>query len=307
MHAMVLAAGLGTRLRPLTDELPKPAVPVLNRPLATATIEHLARSGAESVTFNTHHLADELRASLEPQVPGGVIARFVHEPVILGTGGGIRNAWLAAGQPDPFVVMNGDVLFAPDLVEALKRHVQLDAIATMVLRTVEDPERYGAVEIDSDARVRRLLGAPGDGAGLRKLMFSGAHILSARAVASLPEQGCVVRQGYRKWIDSGEVVAGFVDDTSWLELGTPNDYATAQLELLRSHAGLSGTRPGSLIDPTAAVDQAASLHNCVVGAGCQVIGAVSLQRVIAWPGARIDRDLSDVIVTSAGRQVAWIP
>jgi len=310
MHAMVLAAGLGTRLRPLTDELPKPAVPVLNRPLVATTLAHLARAGAQSITLNTHHLPEQLRAALEPHAPPGVALRFVHEPEILGTGGGIRNAWRAAGAPDQFVVMNGDVLFEPDLAAALTLHRDAKAVATMVLRSVADADRYGAIEIDHAGRVRRLLGLPPDADGLRKFMFTGVHVLSRRALESLPERGCVVRQGYRRWLDEGDVVAGYVDASQWLELGTPTDYATAQLDLLVQGASQRGLPSGadcSLIDPSAAIDPRATIRTSVIGAGCRVSGAVTLERVILWPGARVDRDLHDTIVTSGDTVVTWHP
>lgn len=303
-HAMVLAAGLGTRLRPLTDELPKPAVPVLNRPLAAFTFDHLARHGVRNVGLNTHHLAAQLRAALEPEVPSGMASLFVHEPEILGTGGGIRQVWRALGEPDPFLVLNGDVLFEPDLFGALSHHVALGAVATMVLRAVPDADRYGAVEIDEAGQVQRLLGVPATPERpLRKLMFTGVHILSARALASLPERGCVVRQGYRTWLEAGEVIAGFVDTNPWLELGTPADYANAQLGLIARDDGTGVS--DSLIHATSHVDPKASVKGSILGAGCHVEGAVKIERAILWPGAHVDHDVRDAIFTRAGRVVTW--
>jgi NDP-sugar pyrophosphorylase family protein len=229
---------------------------------------------------------------------------FVHEPEILGTGGGIRQVWRALGEPDPLLVMNGDVLFEPDLIEALRQHIAHDAVATMVLREVPDADRYGAIEIDAGARVRRLLGAPDAQGPLRKLMFSGVHVLSARAVASLPERGCVIRQGYRAWIDAGLVVAGFVDAAPWLELGTPADYAEAQLGLLaRLDSGTTGHR--SLVHAAAQIDAEAHVAHSIVGADSRVDGPRRLERVIVWPGAHVTGDLRDAIVTTSGRVVSW--
>lgn len=301
MHAMILAAGLGTRLRPLTDELPKPAVPVLNRPLAAQSIEHLVRVGAQSITFNTHHLAERLRASLERHVPAHVRGRFVHEPKILGTAGGIKNAWIAAGRPETWVVVNGDVLFEADIAGALQAHRDQDALATMVLRADANADRFGAIEIDTRSRVRRLLGAPATTEPLRKLMFTGVHVLSARALASLPDEGCVVRQGYRHWIDAGETVVGFEDAATWLELGTPIDYASAQLAMLQASVGENA----SLIDASARIGEGARVQRSVIGAGCEVGAGVTLDGVILWPGARASGDMRDAIVTTAGQVVRW--
>src|SRR5688572_30447267 len=154
MRAMLVAAGFGTRLDPLTRELPKPALPVANRPIAWYACDHLARSGFTEIAVNTHHLARELRDALAPLAPPGVKLRFVHEPEILGTGGGVRNAW----QPDDgedFVVMNAKLLFAPDLARVLTAHRQAGAIATMVLRALPPGSRFTPIATATDGRIVR--------------------------------------------------------------------------------------------------------------------------------------------------------
>src|SRR5688500_1268923 len=121
MDGLLLAAGLGTRLRPLTDLLPKPAVPVANRPLLAYSLEHLGRAGATRVALNAHHLAEAIPPLVEWWAPAGVTATVVREPVLLGTGGGVRNLWqqLRGGAGDePLFVMNGGGVFAPDLAGA---------------------------------------------------------------------------------------------------------------------------------------------------------------------------------------------
>ncbi|CAG0983248.1 partial N-acetylmuramate alpha-1-phosphate uridylyltransferase, partial [Anaerolineae bacterium] len=164
MIGMVLGAGLGTRLRPLTDRLPKPVVPLFDRPLAAYALERLFAAGVRDAVMNTHHRAGEVVRALEAHVPEGMRPRFGHEPELLGTGGGIRNALSIlrndVGGGGPMLVINGDVLFWPDLESALALHAQLGAVATMVLR--EDPraKELGAIEVDGGGRVRRLLGKP---------------------------------------------------------------------------------------------------------------------------------------------------
>ena len=140
MLGMVFAAGLGTRLAPLTQRLPKPVVPLMNRPLARYSLEALAAAGVERCALNTHHLADAVPEALEGHVPTGMTARFVHEPKLLGTGGGLRHALTAlidefgADDDTPILVMNGDILFWPELERALAVHRRLGAVATVVLR-----------------------------------------------------------------------------------------------------------------------------------------------------------------------------
>jgi mannose-1-phosphate guanylyltransferase len=310
LSAMVFAAGFGTRLRPLTEALPKPAVPVANRPLAIFTLEHLMRSGVTDVVLNTHHLARELRAALEPQMPEGLTARFAHEPQILGTGGGLRSAWKPeAGEA--FIVANGDILFAPDLARALSLHRATGAIATMVLRGVADPDRFGSVEIEpfpgsaqageapAAGRVRRLLGQPADREGpWHKRMFTGVHVFDARAWQDLPEEGCIIRHSYRRWIDRGETVAAVVDDSPWFDLGTPRAYLEANLALAAPEAR------SVVKHPTADVHPAADVESCVLGEGAAITGPAVLREVVAWPAARITASDARAIYLGDGRRVA---
>lgn len=286
MRAMVLAAGLGTRLRPLTLERPKPVVPYGQRPLACVALDALAAVGVREVVMNTHHLGERVPELLAGHVPPGMTVTYLHEPTLLGTGGGLRNAWGALDDGEPVLVMNADIVFRPDLEGALALHRRLDAVATMVLRPDPEAARFGAVEVDAEGRVRRLLGTPAEAAGpLRTMMFTGVHVLSPRAFEDLPAEGCVVRHAYRRWVDDPAVtVAGFVDGSPWEDLGTHRRYLDACLRLAPD------------VHPTASIDPAARLEGCVVGEGA-AIGPVRLRRCVVWPGARVTDDLEDAIVT----------
>jgi NDP-sugar pyrophosphorylase family protein len=301
---MIMAAGFGTRLRPLTDELPKPAVPVANRPLAWFALDHLARSGVTEVAINTHHLADRLQERLAPHVPDSVRPRFLHEPEILGTGGGVRNAWRPPDDAtEPFLVMNGDVIFAPDLDGLLDIHRRLGAIATMVVRKTPDPERYGAVEVDAGHRVRRLLGEPQKAPGsLQRYMFAGTHLLHPRAWAGLPEKGCIIRESYRRWIDGGEVVAAVVEEGPWVEVGTPHAYLDANCRLADGGAqwnGIDADANGVIADDSCEY-RGATVRSSVLGPGVRVADGTRLQRVVVWEGVHVKRDARDAVLTPSG-------
>lgn len=304
MRAMLLAAGLGNRLRPLTDRLPKPAVPLMNRPLASFAIEHLASAGVDRLAVNAHHLPHEIARLLATNVPAQVQHTLSIEEELLGTGGGIASALAtleratAPMRPNEDVlVMNADVLFAPDLQAALALHRANDAFATMVLRRDPRAKSLGPVDIDPRSRVRRLLGAPALADDeLDTMMFTGVHVLSARAVRDLPERGCVIRQGYRHWIDRGETVMGFVETAPFRDLGTPKEYLAAHLDLLRGSIRWPGLAPASaLVDPSARVD-GALLEDVVVGAGAELASGIRLERVVVWPGAVVRESGTDVIL-----------
>lgn len=308
---MVFAAGLGTRLLPLTTLLPKPVVPLLHRPLAAYAVLHLAgAAGATDVVLNTHHLAaraeDELRRALPPAA-GTPALTFAHETRLLGTGGGVKNAVLAQSRalgrdlaPDePFVAFNGDILFAPDLLAAIALHRDTGAIATMIVRVVPaaDAARLGAIELDEALRVRRILATP-DGT-LRATMFTGVHVLSARAVADLPDEGCIVRQGYARWLARGEIVAGFVDASPWRDLGTPREYLAAHVDLLRGVLALpGGSREARdrAVHPDALVDPAATLVDTCVGPRAHVAPGVRLERCVVWPDTVVAASAADAIL-----------
>ncbi len=306
LAGLVLAAGLGTRLRPMTSELPKPAVPVGNRPLAHFSVDRLRRFGVGPIALNTHHLASRLERELRG-APGGLTdLEFHHETTLLGTGGGIRNAASRfADEGRTVIVMNGDILFAPDLAGALEVHRAHDAKATMILRSHPDPDSLGSVAIDRVGRVERLLGLPeGRGEGLTKYMFTGVHILSPRAFADLPESGCVIRHAYRRWVDAGEVVAGFVDNSPWRDLGTPRAYLDANVELASGRLawpGFEATSGGSLVHVSAVLGEGARLENSVVGAGAQVAQGVRLERCVLWPGSRATEPAREVVFTPESR------
>jgi len=309
VRAMLVAAGFGTRLDPLTRELHKPALPVGNRPAAWFSCDHLVRHGVREVLVNTHHLADRLRAELERHAPRELALRFVHEPGILGTGGGVRNAW----RPEPdedLLVCNAKLIFAPDLERALRTHRERRAIATMVLRELPVASSFAPVEIDGERRVRRIRGQPASQASpeqLRRCMYTGVQILSARAWADLPEQGDIIEHAYLRWLARGEVIAAVVDDVPWIDVGVSlGQYLDANLALATGAVRWPGIDPDArqvLAASSVHLARGVTLAQSVLGEGSEVAAGATLHRVVAWPGAHIEGDLSDAIVTTAGQIV----
>jgi len=307
MRAMILGAGLGTRLRPLTNELPKPVVPFFDQPLAAHALTLLAEIGVTDVVINTHYLGDRVEPALRAFVPSGMRLMIAHEPVLLGTGGGVRAALARLdaelGEPDPsepILLMNGDVLFFPDLGAAIAAHRDRDALATLVVREHPRAAELGAIHLSredgADRDVTRILGpnAPSTDA----MMFTGVHVLSPRAVAMLPAEGCIIRQGYVPWLKDGARIAGHVETVPFRDCGTLREYHAAHLDVLQGRLD----RPRVLLDargwvaPDAAVD-GASLEASVIGAGARVASGVTLRRVVVWPGAQVSESIEDAVIT----------
>jgi len=312
MNALLLCAGLGTRLQPLTSLLPKPCVPVIDRPLGAYALQALAAAGVHRVVLNTHHLGDRVLPSLEPWALAlGQGLHRVHEPELLGTGGAIRNALDALGDED-FVVFNGDVLAWPDLGAALAHHRQTGARMTLVLRDDPRAARLGAIEVDADGRVQRILGeGPAPTLPVRSCLFTGVYVVSPTLRDLLPREGCVVRHTLRALLARGERVSAVVDRGPWFDLGTHRAYLEVQAEaLVQGIAPLVEPVPGGCWrGPDVEVAAGVSMGTGVVlGAGSRVLGHGALSSVVAWPGVTVEAPLARAIVTPSGVvRVPFVP
>jgi NDP-sugar pyrophosphorylase family protein len=176
MRAMILAAGFGTRLRPLTDHTPKPLVPVAGHPMIAYPLTLLRAAGITEVVINLHHLGEQIREALGDGSRYGVSIEYSVEDPILDTGGAIRKArpFLDGAA---FVVLNCDMICDFDLRQAIAHHREHGALATMVLRPDREAARYGIIEIDATTRIRRFLGQPERvDVPLAPMMFTGIHV-----------------------------------------------------------------------------------------------------------------------------------
>ncbi|WP_059437098.1 nucleotidyltransferase family protein, partial [Anaeromyxobacter sp. PSR-1] len=243
LAGMVLCAGLGTRLRPLTARVPKPAVPVCGVPLVRYALALLAGAGVRRAVVNVHHLPDVMAAEAEAAARAlGLSLTVSREPVIAGTGGALREARAALRGADELLLVNGDVLFDVDLGAALAAHRGSGALATMVLLPMPAGARYAAVEVDAGGAVRRIAGRYGPGGeGLVPWHFSGVHVLSAAlldAVPAEPFEADVNRHVYPPLMASG-AIRGHVAAGYWNDLGTPERYLEANRDLLAGRVPLA--------------------------------------------------------------------
>ena len=235
-RAMVLAAGFGTRLAPLTHTIPKPLVPVAGKPFLDHLLAMLRAQGIREVVVNLHHLGHRIEEHVGDGSRYGLAVRYSREATILDTGGGIKHAEpLLAGEP--FLVVNGDSLLEVPVAELVAFHRDRGAIATLALRADPEAARYGLVEIDPEGRVHRIVGQPPTPApaGLRGLMFPGLHVLEPAVFAHMsPGVFSITRTTYPQLIEAGLPVYGFETGARWVNIDTPEAVAAADREL-REH------------------------------------------------------------------------
>jgi NDP-sugar pyrophosphorylase family protein len=208
-RAMVLAAGRGTRLAPLTDRLPKTLMPVAGAPLPCHILNFLLAGGIEEVVINLHHLGQLIEQEIGDGTRFGVRVRYSWEPRILDTGGGIKQAEpLLEGEP--FVVANGDSLLELSLREVVELHRARGGIATMVVRPAPDAARWGLIELDADDRVRRVAGRPPEeiATPLRGFMFPGCIFEPGVFRLDPGASFGVIRETHPRLLRAGGVVRG---------------------------------------------------------------------------------------------------
>jgi NDP-sugar pyrophosphorylase family protein len=229
MKAMILAAGFGTRLRPLTNVMPKSLLPVAGTPLIVWNLLLLKRYRFQEVIINLHHLGPMIEQTLGDGARFGLRIEYSHEPVILGTGGGIKQAEpYFSGQS--VLVLNGDTLFEMDLDALIAFHRERDAAVTMVLRKDPEAARWGVVEVGPNQEVVRITGKglpPGGPTEPR--MFAGVHILHPRLLQSLRHgKEASIIDAYVQGIQEGERILGYDLEGYWSDVGTPERYAEVE-------------------------------------------------------------------------------
>ncbi|MBI4950833.1 MAG: NTP transferase domain-containing protein [Myxococcales bacterium] len=293
---MVLAAGYGTRLRPLTDELPKPLVPIGDRPMLGHVAAELARGGVARLVVNTHHLPEAFRADALADL--GLPCELVHEPTILGTAGGVANAAALLGAGD-VLVWGGDVLCRVDLAALHARHRATGAAATLL--ATPRAVGQGTLGLDAEGCVVRLRGER-FGVELASADFTAVQILAEALRRELPCPGCLVGDGYLPRLRAGrrDVRAALLVE-AFEDIGDPASYLAANQRWL-ARRGV-----GAWVAPAASVAPGVELWSAVVGAGAVLTGTGVVRDAVVWPGARARAPLERAIVLTSGRVVQVAP
>ncbi|HEX2271335.1 MAG TPA: NDP-sugar synthase [Pyrinomonadaceae bacterium] len=277
MRAIILSAGYGTRLWPLTEDRTKPAIPILGKPLVGYVAEYLAGYGFDEIVVNLHHRPGSVRKALGDGSRFGVKLHYVEEPVILGTSGALDNTREFFDR-DTFLVVNGKIITDIDLKAALDTHRHMNALATLVLLPNTKRERFSMVETQ-DGRIKRFAGMPVEGSdGPTPLMFTGIHIMEPRIFDYIPRGvfSDSVIDVYPQAIAQGEIIAAHVASGQWRELSTLKRYLDISVELLRQQDKNYFAGANSIVPETASVtetiiwdnvrvDPRARVHRCVLG------------------------------------------
>jgi NDP-sugar pyrophosphorylase family protein len=301
MRAMILAAGYGTRLWPLTIDRTKPAIPVLGRPLVGYVAEYLARYGYTDVVVNLHHQPESVRAALGDGSRFGVHLHYVFEPEILGTSGALDNARPLL-EDNTFVLINGKIVTDINLAEALATHRRTNALATLVLQRNPARERFSIVET-RDGLITGFGGMPAqasDNAGEKQtnlrsadeapLMFTGIQILEPR-IFDYISRGVFSHSTtdvYPQAIAKGERLAAHIADGMWHELSTIPRYLEINLALMAAEGRDVELGEGSFISTEANVRQSILWDNVIIEAGARVSRAILGDGVRISAGEKIE-------------------
>lgn len=297
MHSvMILAAGLGSRLLPLTDERPKALVPVGDRPLLHRLAERLRVAGYRSALINTHHRAADFRSVLN-DLPITFEESF--EPQILGTAGGIAN--VRTKLKAPVVVHNADIDCQLDFADLAQRATS----GGLCLACVPRARGEGVLGVDQDGGVVRLRGETfadeQHGAD-----YIGVAALGADCLLQLPEQGCLIGDYCLPRLRAGGRIDVLCQAVQWNDIGSLPAYVEANFEWLSSWQRAAQVSPvTSYVGPDASVSERVGLSGCIIGAHAQIAGAGVVERCIVWPGAAVTAPLHDAVVTSGGRMIPF--
>src|SRR5581483_8021154 len=317
MRAIILAAGLGTRLYPLTCDQTKPAVPFLNKPIVAYCVEYLKQHGISDIAVNLHHQPDSVKRALGDGSKFGVNITYSFEPEILGTAGALDKMRDFLSDDD-FVVLNGKLVTDINLTEAIETHQKRNAIGTLILRRNNLRERYSIVEIGDNGDIKRFAGFPDpqernpqyEIIALRAartggsqeipddptapLMFASIHVMSPKIFDYIPRGvfSDSVKDSYPAAMAAGHRVTGYIGSGYWYEFSTLRRYLDISLESLRREG------KGNSLGRDSVIEMGALVTDCVLWDRVKIERDAVLRRCIIGDDVVIPADthLEDMVV-----------
>ena len=295
MKAMLLAAGLGTRLRPLTYELPKPMVPVLGRPVMEHIMRLLARHGFDDVVANLHYFPDLIRNRFGDGSEYGVRLVYSYEPELLGTAGGVRNVREHFGD-ETFLIISGDALTDIDLGALWAAHKAKGGIATLALKRVDDTSQFGVVIVGDDGRIQGFQEKPDPAEALSNLGNCGIYVFEPEIFDYFPEQEFVdwAMDVFPTLLAQDVSFYGHEFPDYWNDVGSLEEYRQGNFDALEGRVRVEMSRNGAAAPGDAEVE-----GPVFIGEGCEIASGVRLTGpVVIGEGSRIGENsaLRDTIV-----------
>ncbi|AHY46847.1 Nucleoside-diphosphate-sugar pyrophosphorylase involved in lipopolysaccharide biosynthesis/translation initiation factor 2B gamma/epsilon subunits (eIF-2Bgamma/eIF-2Bepsilon) [Rubrobacter radiotolerans] len=291
MQAIILVGGLGTRLRPITYDVPKALVPIRNKPFLGYTVDLLRDAGIDGMILSLGYMPDPIQSYIAAREDlADFTVDYAVEDHALGTAGGVKNAEGFLRDDGPVVVLNGDVLTGMNLRAALERHRESGAQATIALTSVEDPTAYGLVEVEHDMKVRRFLEKPSPDEITTNLINAGVYVLEREVFDAIParREVSIEREIFPRLQEEGRLYA-HVSSSYWRDIGTPRSYLAASNDVLSGAVGArEGFRYVSVPESTAVGKNAKILPPVAVGEGCEISDLATVGgRVSLGRGCRI--------------------
>ena len=297
MKAILLLGGFGTRLRPLTNDMPKQMLPVCGRPMIEWVCQHLARHGVSELVLSLGYRADAFTEAYPDGRIGRLRYQIAVEPEPLGTAGAVRFAAEASGITGDVLVLNGDVLTDLDMSALMSFHAAAGAEATIALQPVVDPTPYGLVAADAAGRVQSFSEKPETGSApasgpqaQRPTISAGTYVLTPAVLDRIPPGRAVsIEREVFPRLAADQVLWAMTSDTYWLDTGTPRQYLAANLDILE------GRRPGAHVvdDGLEAGSSAAGIHgdarirSSAIGRNCEIGSDAVVQRSVLGDGCSV--------------------
>lgn len=285
MRAVVLVGGFGTRLRPLTNTVPKPMLPVGHEPMIARLIGRLARGGVTDVVLALGFKPEPFMEAFPDGRCGDVSLTYAVEPEPLDTAGAIRFAATEAGIDDTFIVANGDVMTDLDVAGLVATHREKQAEATIHLIGVNDPSAFGVVEMAENGSIVQFVEKPPPGTEPSNLINAGTYVFEPSMLDRIEAgQRVSIERDTFPSVVADRRMFGHVTDDYWIDAGVPDLYRAANLDLLsgrRTHETAQAFAPGAQVDP------AATVTNTLVGAGATIEAGTTVVDSVVLPGAFI--------------------
>jgi mannose-1-phosphate guanylyltransferase len=312
MKAVILVGGEGTRLKPLTDNTVKAMMPVLNKPFIQYVLEHLKYHHIDTVILAMGYKPDSIKSYFDAQSIPGINLIYSVEADPLGTAGAVKNAQEYINEDETFFVLNGDIFTDMNFTDILSFHRVKQAKATIALTPVDDPTHFGVVESDTQHKVKRFIEKPDSQEVTTNLINAGIYILEAEVLDRIPhgKWSMFERDIFPQLAAEGEPVYGYIENSYWIDMGTPDKYTQLNFDLLSGKCASIKMKPDEIvigpqsnvhpevtitgpvyIDTGCTIGKNVTLTGpLVIGKDCVVNDGATVEKSVIWQNVRIGED-----------------